>query len=164
MNSIVNIKVDKRNGRTILRSAFYTTPYKILDVTEDKSSAYLQLMLMSTSPGILDDDDIKMHINLAPFCQLRLLTQAYQRIFDMQTGAFQKMEVHLAEHTSFIYLPHPTVPQQRSIFRIENIFHLHPTARLLYGEVITCGRKHSGSLSSLPVFNPSPKFTLMVSW
>lgn len=144
VTSHVHIKVEKVAERTILKSAFFTSPFKVLDITEDKKSPGLNLMLMSTSPGILDGDDINMHIHLAPHSLLALYTQGYQRIFEMEIGARQNLLVNMAEHSSFYYLPHPTVPHQRSILQVENIFQIHATARFVYGEVITCGRKHSG--------------------
>lgn len=144
MKSKVTFHVDHVKERSVLRSAFFTPPFKIINVTEDRTGPWLHLMLMSTSPGILDADEILVHICLSSYSHLRLLTQAHQRIFEMQTGAMQRIEVQLAEHARLIYLPHPTVPQQRSIFSAENVFRLHATAQLLYGEVITCGRKHSG--------------------
>ena len=54
------------------------------NITEDKTGATLQLMLMSSSPGILDGDEYKIKIELEENCSLQLHTQSYQRLFNMK--------------------------------------------------------------------------------
>ena len=41
-------------------------------------------MLMSSSPGILDEDKYLMKIEVAEGCALKLHTQSYQRLFTMK--------------------------------------------------------------------------------
>ncbi len=55
---IATVKIDTylRNEITHLKSAYHTTPFKVAEIREDKNSAVLELMLMSSSPGILDGD------------------------------------------------------------------------------------------------------------
>jgi len=77
---------------------------------------------------------------------LQLHTQAYQRLFNMKTGAGQKMNVQLADGASFCFLPHPCVPHEQSIFTSINSFYLDKNCRLVYGEILTCGRKLNGEI------------------
>ena len=55
---IATVKIDTylRNEITHLKSAYHTTPFKVAEIREDKNSPVLELMLMSSSPGILDGD------------------------------------------------------------------------------------------------------------
>jgi urease accessory protein len=134
------LKADK----TYLKSCFFTTPFKIANVTENKQDRCLQLMLMSSSPGVLDGDDFEITVRLDDHCSLKLQTQSYQRFFSMKNGARQKMEVHVGAGACFCYVPHPSVPHAGSDFAASNKIYLSAGATVMLGEVLTCGRKLSG--------------------
>jgi urease accessory protein len=144
VNATVTIETALRGSMSFLKSCFCTPPFKVLDITEDSRNNILHLMLMSASPGVLDGDAHHFQIKVATGCSLQLHTQSYQRLFQMQNGALQQMEVVLEEGASFCFLPHPTVPHQRSSFTAINTIHLSRQCRLVWGEVLTCGRKGSG--------------------
>ncbi|WP_255157100.1 urease accessory protein UreD [Ferruginibacter sp. HRS2-29] len=127
-----------------MKSSFFTQPFKVANITEDKNSPLLKLMLMSASPGILDGDDYEIKIDVTGNSSLQLQTQSYQRLFNMKNGASQKTEVQVAAGGSFFYLPHPSVPHEASSFFSKNTIWLQSGCTLLWGEVITCGRKQSG--------------------
>jgi urease accessory protein len=133
-------------GITCLKQSYCTPPFKVVNITEDKSSPQLQLMLMNSSPGILDEDDYEQKIELAENSSLKLHTQSYQRLFNMKKGAKQLMEVHLQNGASFVYLPHPSVPHENSAFIAINKFFLTASCRLVWGEILTCGRKLNGEV------------------
>jgi urease accessory protein len=146
MNAQLHIQVAGRNGCSYLKKAFFTTPFKVMNITEDKEGGQLHLMLMSSSPGILDGDEYDMKIEVEQNCSLQLHTQAYQRLFNMKQGAAQQMNVHLEDGASFCYLPHPSVPHEQSVFTSRNNFYLDNNCRFLFGEILTCGRKLNGEL------------------
>ncbi len=146
MNAQLHIQVAERNEFSYLRKAFFTTPFKVMNITEDKKGKQLHLMLMSSSPGILDGDEYDMKIEVEQNCSLQLHTQAYQRLFNMKQGATQQMNVHIEEGASFSYLPHPSVPHEQSIFTSRNNFYLGSNCQFLFGEILTCGRKLNGEL------------------
>jgi urease accessory protein len=135
-----------KNGITCMKENYCTPPFKVVNITEDKSSPQLQLMLMNSSPGILDEDDYEQKIELAENSSLQLHTQSYQRLFNMKKGARQLMEVQLHKGSSFVYLPHPSVPHENSSFAAINKFFLSTGYRLVWGEILTCGRKLSGEV------------------
>lgn len=144
MNAQLHIQVGERKGCSCLKQVYFTTPLKVANITEDKTGHELQLMLMSSSPGILDGDAYDMKIELEKNCSLQLHTQAYQRLFNMQKGASQQMNVHIADGASFVYLPHPSVPHEQSIFISRNNFYLGNNCHFVFGEILTCGRKLNG--------------------
>lgn len=149
----LHIQAALRNGITCLKQGYCTPPFKIANITEDKRAGVLHLMLMSASPGILDGDDYYLQIEVAEKAQLHLHTQSYQRLFNMKKGATQKMEVQLQEGASLVYIPHPTVPHEQSIFTSRNNFHLQKNSRLLVGEILTCGRKLNGEQFNFSKFH-----------
>ena len=135
-------------GATRLASAYFTPPFKIANITEDKNGP-LQLMLMCSSPGILDGDEQTIRITLEPNSRLQLHTQSYQRLFQMATGATQSMDVRLGKGAAFCWLPHPITPHKNSIFKSRNRIHLAEDAQFIWGEVLTCGRKLTGEVFTL---------------
>ncbi len=135
-----------RGATTFLKSLFFTTPFKIANITEDKNDKCLQLMLMSSSPGILDGDEYSIKIDLEVGSALQLHTQSYQRLFNMNKGASQVMEVYMGKDSSFCFLPHPTVPHKGSDFVATNKIYLSPGCSLVWGEILTCGRKLNGEI------------------
>ncbi len=144
MKSRVHIQVAAANESTFLEEAYFETPFKVANITEDKKNHPLHLMLMSSSPGILDGDEYDFKIDIGAGASLQLHTQAYQRIFHMKQQATQKLLVNLNDGASFTYLPQPTVPHEQSSFTSRNYFHLGNNCRLVYGEILTCGRKLNG--------------------
>ncbi len=147
------IETATRNERTFLKSSFCTPPFKLADVTEDRSSKDLKLMIRSSSPGVLDGDEYEIKISIAENSSLQVTTQSYQRLFHMKGSATQTMDVEMKNGSSFTYLPHPCVPHQGSSYFSKNKIHIANGCRLLWGEVISCGRKLNGEIFCFTSFH-----------
>jgi len=146
MRSEVVIKVAMRNGTSYLASSYFTPPFKVADITEDRRAGFLDLMLMCSSPGVLDEDDHSMLVEVGEGARLQLGTQSYQRLLNMKQGAVQSMEVFLGRGACFCWLPHPCVPHEGSIFMGRNRIFMGEDCQLVWGEVLTCGRKLNGEV------------------
>lgn len=144
LKALVQIEAGLRNGRTALNRLFYQPPFKLADVTEDRRSKELRLMLMSSSPGVLDGDAYDFEIDVAEDCSLRLETQSYTRLFQMKDCATQRMTVRVQRGGSFAWLPHPTVPHCGSAFRSRSRIYLSDDCSLLWAEVLSAGRTANG--------------------
>jgi urease accessory protein len=142
----LHIQTATRNDITYLSESFFTPPFKLADITEDKQSKCLHLMVMNSSPGVLDGDDYEIKVELSEKASVQLHTQSYQRLFNMKRGASQRMAVYLQKGSSFIYLPHPSVPHENSLFTAKNKIFLSEACSLVWGEVLTCGRKLNGEI------------------
>lgn len=129
-----------------MREKHFTPPYKIANVGEDPTDPACHLMTMSSSPGILDHDDLDIVFNLDENSRMRLSNQGYNRIFNMKKGARQKMAINLSAGSEMSYVQHPIVPQENSIFFAQNSVRLDDNCIFTYGEVITCGRKLCGEV------------------
>jgi urease accessory protein len=140
----LHIETGRRGDQAFLKKAFFTPPLKVIDITENKRGDLLDLMLMSSSPGILDGDVYTMKIDLTAGTALKLQTQSNQRLFQMKKGAQQCMEVRMDTDSSFNYLPHPIVPHEAAIFSSHNKIYLSKGCSLVWGEVLSCGRKLCG--------------------
>ena len=144
MNAQLHIQTVSQEGISCLKQNYYTPPFKVANITEDKKGGILHVMLMSSSPGILDGDDYHLKIEIAGNSHLQVYTQSYQRLFNMKNGASQNIEVVVHKNASFVFIPHPVVPNKHSIFTARNTIHLHDGSHLVWGEILTCGRKLNG--------------------
>jgi len=144
MKSQLHIIAGFKNGKTYLQHAYCEQPFKLANITEDTSANLLKLMLMSSSPGILDNDNLEIDINIEAHAKMQLTTQGYQRIFTMKSSATQNLNVHVQDHGSFYFLPHPSVPHTSSNYSATNNIYLCQSHSLIFSEIITCGRKLSG--------------------
>ncbi len=141
MKSQLHIIAGFKNNRTYLKNSFCTQPFKIGKITEDNTESLMKLMIMSSSPGVLDSDHYNIKIELEEDAKLQLTTQGFQRIFTMQNGAEQNVNVHLQNNASFAYLPHPNVPHKSSQYTGINNIYLRRNHNLLWSDIIKCGRK-----------------------
>jgi len=152
MQSSVVIRVSVRDGVSYLASSYFTPPFKVANITEDKTGP-LHLMLMCSSPGVLDGDRQAIRVEVGEKGRLELYTQSYQRLFQMKEGASQTMEVRLGVGASFCWLPHPCVPHAESVFSGRNKVYLSEGCELIWGEVVTCGRKLRGEVFALSSYH-----------
>lgn len=142
----LHIQVAAREGRSYLEKTYFTPPFKVANITEDKQSPWLHLMIMNSSPGVLDGDAYTTKIEIKENANLHLHSQSYQRLFDMKEGARQFQEIHLSRNTRFIYLPHPAVPHENAVFITHTKVYLEKSSLLIWGEILTCGRKLNGEI------------------
>lgn len=140
----LDIKIEQRNGKSYLKDSYATQPFRIVPVGQYKKDNASYLMIMSSSPGLLDNDDHRISINLAEGTKLQLQTQAYQRLFKMKNKSMQTTFINMEENTAFAYVPHPMVPQNSSTFISNNKVEMKKNCHFLLSDIITCGRKLSG--------------------
>lgn len=146
MNAELDIQAVLKLGRTILKKGYFSQPFKLANITEDKQGKALRLMIMSSSPGILSGDDYQIKVNVGEDSELHLQTQSYCRIYTMAQMATQTMTVQVEKNASFYYLPHPVVPHEGADFVAKNKIYLIEDAQLIWGEILTCGRKLTGEI------------------
>lgn len=137
------IKTGYKEGKSYLMDSYVSVPFRITNIGQIKDDDCLYMMLGSSSPGLLDSDNYEIEINLEKDSQFQLHTQSYQRLYNMKKGSSQVTKVRLAPNSSFCYVPHPVVPQEKSIFRNHTIVYLDKDCELILSEIITCGRKKS---------------------
>lgn len=146
LDNHLHIIAGYKNERTFLEYCFCKQPFKLANITEDKAGDLLRLMITSSSPGILDNDNYSVKVEVESNAKVYLITQGYQRIFTMANKASQLMNVEVKNNASFCFLPHPNVPHERSSFSSINNIYLNRHHHLLWSDIITCGRKLSGEV------------------
>lgn len=136
-----------RDGYHYLEEKFYTQPFGLLRYdARSHDDPWLRYMIRCASPGILGGDFWDMKFRVIEGTSLQLESQAYSRIHEMKEGdeAKQEVTVDVEENGYFQYIPHPTVPHKNSIFKSKNTINLKKSSKLIWGEVVTCGRKLYG--------------------
>ena len=146
MKSELLIETGLNSNITFLKNSYCTVPFKIANITEDQNDLTLRLMLMTSSPGILNKDNYYQKINLIKGSSLQLRTQSYQRLFNMNEQASQLLEVFQQPYSSFTFIAHPVVPHLNSSFSCRNKIFLTEHCSLVWGEILTCGRKLNGEI------------------
>ncbi len=146
MTTRLQFETEWRDGKTILANCFVTPPLKLANITEDKQAGHLELMMMSSSPGILDGDDQGISVKIGDNCTVRTSTQSFQRLFTMQKSATQTINIEVGNHATLTWCPHPVVPHVGTSFTGVNHLYLTNTSKLIWSEIITCGRKQNGEL------------------
>lgn len=129
-----------------MKDVFVSAPFRVVPVGQTKSEDAVYLMIMSSSPGILDGDHYDLNIKVEQNARLQLQSQSYQRLFHMDGGASQLMQVELGENAAFAYVPHPIVPHANSTFKSIVKIAMGDNCEFLMSEIITCGRKHHGEV------------------
>lgn len=152
MISNLDIRVEQRDGVSFLKDAYVTQPFRIVPVGQYKKDNAAYLMIMSSSPGLLDGDDHQINIHLAQKSTLQLQTQAYQRLFHMKDKSTQTTVIRMEKKSAFAYVPHPIVPQKSSTFLSHNVIKMDEGCHLLMSEIVTCGRKMSGEVFEYNTF------------
>lgn len=146
MKNRLTITSGFKNQRSYLKDTFFTPPFRVADISEHRSDPTLYLMVMSSSPGMLDGDDYDIDIVVEAGSRLQLQSQSYQRLFNMQRGATQQQRIQLHPGSAFTYVQHPVVPHENAIFKGKNHIEVADNCMLTFGEILTCGRKHSGEI------------------
>jgi urease accessory protein len=146
MKCKVTILAGYKNRKSYLKDSFFTRPFRVADAGLYKEDDGLYVMLMNSSPGILDTDEYDFSIDLEENSRLQMESQSYQRLFNMKTGAKQKVTVQLRRNCTFSYVPHPVVPHENSKFKNHTLINLADDCDLILSEIITCGRKLCGEV------------------
>ena len=140
-------------GITFLKRGYCNTPFKIANITEDKKDPTLRLMLMSSSPGILNADEYKIKIELDQNASLQLHTQSLSAIVYHEGTGNATYRLRMASGSACCFIPHPVVPHRQSSFTTRNTFYLSENCNLIFGEVLTCGRKLNGEVFSFSKYH-----------
>lgn len=141
MHSKLRLSTQVKRGCTYLDGTAYCAPIKLMSLPH-QDDGILRVVQMSSSPGLMGGDVIEAEITLAPFSCLRLYTQAFTRVLQMNAGdkACQHTHIHQHINSSLLYLPHPLVLHADSTLEQQTVIDLDDNCELLYGEIVAVGR------------------------
>lgn len=158
--SELRLSAERRGEKTVLSGMRATMPFHVMHPFEMPSAdlagtagaeglaaTAAQVMVMSTSAGIMAGDDQAIHVEVGPGAALQVTSQAFEKIHRMGEGRGARRSTRLvvADGAFLDYSPQPTIPFAESSFASDTAAVLAgPAARLVYQEVLSCGRAARG--------------------
>lgn len=144
LKSKIKVNAEREEERTLLKNSFHSVPYKVLHYGSKFLHTHLELIIMCSSPGMMDGDELDIRIDVHERAQLKLCTQSFNKLHPMVHGARQETIVNIKNGGVFQYIPHPVTPFKGSIFKTVNEIHMDKGACLIWGDIIASGRVRSG--------------------
>lgn len=143
--SVLNISAIKKENKTILDNIYFTAPFKIMNpfyISDD----YIKVMLLSVSAGIMEGDNQNIDIRIGDETKVEVISQSYEKIHRMKSGnAMRNCNISVGKNAYLKYNPLPTIPFADSSFDSTTKINLEDdSSRLIFNEIITCGRSAMG--------------------
>ena len=143
--SQVRLETELRDGKVILSDVYFTAPFKVM-LPFYVQPDYMQVMVLSASAGIMEGDEQEFYLHIKKDTNMEYLSQAYEKIHKMKEGMARRHTKIVVEPGAYLkYAPLPTIPFRDSAF--ENVLDIRledPTSRLLFQEILSCGRAARG--------------------
>jgi urease accessory protein len=159
LKSKIIINAEQEGERTLLKESHHSAPYKVVHFGSRHLQKHLELILMSSSPGIMDEDEVSITVHVHEQARLKLFTQSFSKLHPMKKGAVQKTIVTIQEGGIFKYIPHPVTPFAGAIFKTSNEIEMRGSSTLIWGDIIASGRVHSGESFDFTSFHSITKVT-----
>lgn len=137
----ITTKLDDNENRNYVSDVKFTAPFKITKPFYDKDDN-MSIMMMSVSAGIMAGDVQDIVINVSENSRVKVFSQAFEKIHKMNDGYAKRDTVLNVNSNGFLeYNPLPTIPFANSSFENNTVINLEDkTAKLIYSEILTCGR------------------------
>jgi len=142
-----------QNGKTVLSDCFFTSPFKIAKPFS-RDNGYTEIMVMCASPGVLAGDRYNTRFNLADNTKTIISEQSYKKLFNTGDGfSQQNTRIQTGENAALFYMPYPVIPFAGSRFRSRTDIFLRASSKLIFGEIVTCGRDGMGERFAFSEFS-----------
>ena len=99
--------------------------------------------LITTAGGTLQGDRYSLEIEVEAGARAHLTTQGATKIQSMDCNyAAQAQTIRLRENAYMEYMPEPVIPFRDSRYITDTRIELHPSATLIYSEILVPGRRY----------------------
>lgn len=144
-NGRLEIITKYKNGKTTPAKVFFSSPYKLTNFFQLENGG-IEYILMSASAGIMAKDYHEIEIEVGAKSNLALSSQSFEKIHNMENGgsATRNTVIKINENAYLKYMPLPTIPFAGSAFTNTTKITLTPTSRLIYIDILSCGRALRG--------------------
>lgn len=137
----------RRGERTILADLYRQAPLIVHRAIywDEQMPEMPCVFIISNAGAILQGDRNTISIEMDAGTQAHVTTQSATKIHEMDANyASQVQQIVLKEDSYLEYLPDPMIPHKQMRFVTQTSINIHPTATLLYAEILMGGRKHYG--------------------
>ncbi|WP_241898906.1 MULTISPECIES: urease accessory protein UreD [unclassified Erwinia] len=144
-NGYLSLRFIRRGERSLLAHLSYRSPFLVQrPLYWDEARPDMPcLFLITTSGGILQGDRLALDVDMQPGACAHITTQSATKIQSMTHNyAAQIQQITLRENSYLEVLPEPLILHNNARFISSTQLFCHPSATLLYSEVLMCGRKY----------------------
>ena len=157
-DALLRMRFERRGERSILASMERRAPLIVQKALycDEGMPGLPFVFIITNSGGILQGDRYTIGIHVARDAFAHVTTQAATKIHEMDANhASQAQDIVLEENAYLELLPDQVIPFRRSRFATRTRLEVHPTATLLYSEILVCGRKYhrGGELFQFDLFS-----------
>lgn len=142
---ILEVVLQARNGRTVLRDCYAQAPLKLLRPVypDDTGTAYLYVL--NPCGGIVGGDTYRIAVTVGTGARAYLTTQAATLLYAAPTqAARQHITLTLEPHAMFTFMPAQTIPYAHAAFHQDARVRLGPGATVILGDILAPGRLAHG--------------------
>lgn len=139
--SAMHIETSVREGQTYMSDTYYTPPLKLTRPFKVKNGG-LYIIMMSSSPGIMEGDVQEYKFKVKEGSKLYLTSQTFEKIYKTIEAAPERNTFIEVEKNSYLkYFPLPTIPFRESCFNSKTHIKLEDkTSKFIMVEIISSGR------------------------
>lgn len=139
--SKLHIRTKKGLDKNYLEHVEFTTPFKITKPFYDGEN-HMKVMVISVSAGIMEGDHQEILLEVLENSEVTITSQSYEKIHKMKEGSAKRETKIVVEKGGYLnYSPLPCIPFEDSAFENDTAIYLKDdTARLVYSEILACGR------------------------
>ncbi|WP_165222104.1 urease accessory protein UreD [Aquisphaera insulae] len=141
----LRLRFERRGERSILAAMERKAPLIVQKALycDEAMPRMPWVFIITNSGGILQGDRYRIRIEAGPGACGHVTTQAATKIHEMDANfAAQDQSIVVEEGAYLEYLPDAVIPFRHSRFLTRTAIEVHPTATLLYSEILWAGRKH----------------------
>ena len=142
------LRFEDRSGETIVRLKQQQPPWRVIRAFPGGAGEALA-HLHNVSGGVLDNDDLRLQVEVGPDARAQLTTTGAMRIYRSRSAGSesrQQTDITIAERGLLEYLPDPLIPYAQSRFRQSTTIELGDAATLFWWETIAPGREAAGEI------------------
>lgn len=142
---ILDMVLQARNGRTVLRECYAQAPLKLLRpiYPDDTGTAYLYVL--NPCGGIVGGDTYRITVRVGTGARAYLTTQAATLLYAAPTrAARQHITLTLEPDAMLTFMPAQTIPFAHAAFHQDTTVRLGPGATVILGDILAPGRLAHG--------------------
>ncbi len=141
ITSQLSFSTANKSGKTVLDKLSFTAPFKVTKPFYDQQNR-MKLMVLSVSAGVMAGDRQEIQIDIGDDSFVTVTSQSYEKIHKMSGDSFGSRQTNIAvgKNATLIYNPLPCIPYKDSAYMASCNIDITESSRLLYSDIITCGR------------------------
>ncbi len=144
-NGYMRMSFARRDERTAMIDLDHRTPFMAQRALywDEALPNMACVYIITTSGGTLQGDRYSLEIDVEADAYAHITTQGMTKVQSMDTNyAAQAQTFTLAENAYLEFMPEPIIPFRNSRFITETHIVRHPSATLIYSEILLPGRRY----------------------